>query len=164
MSTLEDTVRSVVQEMIKSEELFTALDVSNKVKLQLPFVRHREVRDVVRALFTSDIEPAGWARTPIQVKLPNGNPETAVLYHPLSASWNLDDKYDDQKREQAALRPGTNPVSTGVAAPVAVTVVQGGPIAPVVTPVVAPAPVPSPTARQQWANLFTSQPSLFPTK
>lgn len=154
MATLEDTVRSVVEEFVKNEELFTALDVSNKVKLQQPLARHREVRDVVRSLFTTVIEPKGWARSPIGVTLPNGNQETALLYHPLADSWDLDTKYDQQKRQQAAVQPAKQ------AAAAVAAVTQPAP-APVVAPVV---PAPVQTARQQWDSLFKTQPSLFPTK
>src|SRR5579885_948704 len=163
MANLEDTVRQVVEEFVKNNELFTALDVSNKVKMALPFARHREVLEVVRALFTSDIEPQGYARSPIGVTLPNGQQETALLYHPLADSWDLDSKYDAQKRAQAAI----NPVQSAQA-PAASTTVSTLP-APATT--VAPAPVAAPvipapvqTARQQWDQLFQTQPSLFPVK
>lgn len=149
MATLEDEVRSIVNSFMQSGELFTALNVSNKVKLTLPFARHREVRDIVRGLFNSVIEVAGWARTPIQVKLSDGSTTDALLYHPLSDSWNLDSKYDDQQRQQAALQ-------TGAQAPT--------PIAVPSTPVPAQAvSVPLP-AKDQWAQLFNTQPSLFPRK
>jgi hypothetical protein len=156
MSNLEDTVRSVVEEFVKSNELFTALDVSNKVKLALPFARHREVREVVRGLFTSDIEPKGWARSPIAVTLPNGNQETALLYHPLADSWDLDTKYDTQKRNQAALNPAQQAVA------VVTQAVTTPPPAPVAAAPVVPAPLQS--ARQQWDSLFKTQPSLFPSR
>ena len=111
MTQLKDEIRSVVEAFMKNDELFTALDVSNKVKLALPFARHSEVRDEVRALFLTDIEPEGWARSPIPVTLPNGRQETALLYHPLSASWDLDKMYDAQKRAQASFKPGTPPTT-----------------------------------------------------
>lgn len=114
MATLENEVRSVVESFLKSGELFTALDVSNKVKMALPFARHREVRGVVRGLFTTDIEPAGWARTPINVTLPDGSTAEALLYHPLSDSWDLDSKYDAQKRQQASVHSGSGNVPTVV--------------------------------------------------
>lgn len=158
MANLEDTVRQVVNDMVNSNELFTALDVSNKVKLQLPFARHREVREVVRGMFSTDIEPKGWARSPIPVTLPNGNQETALLYHPLSDSWDLDTKYDAQKRTQAAISPAKQaqvPTSGFV---------QAGPITSVAPATIPVVPPPVQTARQQWDSLFQTQPSLFPTK
>lgn len=109
MANLNDVVDSVVASFVSSGELFTALDVSNKVKEALPFARHREVRDLVRSMFSQLIEPAGYAKTPINVQLTNGTTTEAILYHPLADSWDLDVKYDTQKREQAALRPGSNP-------------------------------------------------------
>src|SRR5574338_58566 len=104
MAQLENEVKSVVSSFLQSGELFTALDVSNKVKMVLPLARHREVRDIVRSLFTTDIEPQSWARTPIQVTLPDGSSAEALLYHPLTDSWDLDSKYDAQKRAQSAVR------------------------------------------------------------
>jgi len=154
MTTLDSEVRKVVENFVHSDELFTALDVSNKVKLAMPFARHSEVRDVVRSLFTNELQHDGWARTPIQVTLPDGRQETALLYHPLTDSWDLDLKYDNQKRAQASFRPGSTPVT---AAPPAQTP------APVVQTAVAQPPAPQPT-RALWDQLFNSQPSLFPRK
>ncbi len=169
MAQLENEVRSVVQGFLQSGELFTALDVSNKVKMVLPLARHREVRDIVRGLFTTDIEPASWARTPIQVTLPDGSAAEALLYHPLTDSWDLDTKYDDQKRAQAAVRnntpaPPTTQLPQAVAG-AASTQVFGwcGTPAPTPAPVVAAAPVALP-AKDRWNQLFTTQPSLFPRK
>ncbi len=160
MSTLEDTVRAVVQDFMKGGVLFTALDVSNTVKQVMPFAKHREVRDVVRAMFTTDIEPQSWARTPIQVTLEDGTTAEALLYHPLSDSWDLDNKYDNQRRALTSHRPSAQiPVTTvQPSAPVAQ--------APVATaPAQSPAPVaPMPTARTLWDQMFQTQPSLFPHK
>lgn len=158
MTTLDSEVRSVVQAFMQSNELFTALDVSNKVKVALPFARHREVRDLVRGMFTTDIEPAGWARSPITVTLADGTQAEALLYHPLSDSWDLDNKYDQQKRQQASFQPGS--------APVAVTASSNGTVtpAPVAAPIPTPPAVQSLPAKDLWAQMFNSQPSLFPRK
>lgn len=166
MANLQDEVRSVVQAFVQSGELFTALDVSNKVKMTLPLARHREVRDIVRDLFTSDIEPQSWARTPITVTLPNGTQADALLYHPLTDSWDLDTKYDNQKRSQAAVRP-TSVAAQALGVPA--TPIPGLPVPvtahpmPKVIPVVAAAPAVLP-AKDRWAQLFNTQPSLFPRK
>jgi hypothetical protein len=144
MSNLEDTVRSVVQDFINREVLFTALDVSNSVKQSLPQVRHREVRDVVRSIFSTEIETQGWARTPITVTLGDGTAAEALLYHPLTDSWDLDNKYNTQQRQAVPVRPVQQAQAT-IAAP-------------------APVAVPLPTARTLWDSLFQTQPSLFPKK
>src|SRR5271169_3274848 len=102
---LEDKIKEVVQDFIDSNVLFTALDVSNAVKQVMPNTRHREVRDVVRSIFASNIETQNWARTPIIVNLEDGTTANALLYHPLSDSWDLDNKYDVQKRAQTSFRP-----------------------------------------------------------
>jgi hypothetical protein len=164
MSTLEQEVRSTIESFMKNGELFTALDVSNVVKQSLPFARHREVRDIVRALYASDMQTAGYARTPIAVILEDQTTAEALLYHPVSDTWNLDAKYDDQKRAQASMKPlpALNIAPTPVTAvtPVTVPVVQAV-VAPTVTPVVA---APAPLARDQWNAMFNSAPSLFPRK
>lgn len=154
MTTLDSEVRSVVQAFLQSGELFTALDVSNKVKMALPFAKHREVRDVVRGMFTTDIEPAGWARTPITVEIGGGQTAEALLYHPVSATWDLDNLYDAQKRQQSAVHTGSATI------PVAAPVVN--------VPAPAPAAVQQAVVQAQahdlWSQLFNNTPSLFPRK
>lgn len=174
-NTLEDLVRSVLQSFIKDEVLFTALDVSNKVKETMPLARHREVRDIVRSCWSSEIDPAGYGRSPITVTLSDGTTAEALLYHSLADSWDLDAKYDAQKRAQVAVKPQQT------SAPVAVTI--GNQTASVsadgtlvITPVKLPpsavtAPVATPTqtvpvvttnVRDLWDQMFKTQPSLFP--
>jgi hypothetical protein len=181
MSTVDSVVRSTIQDFVRDGVLFTALDVSNKVKEALPLARHREVRDLVRASFTVDIEPASYARTPITVILENGDKAEALLYHPLVDSWDLDAKYDAQKRAQTA----TQPVASVQAIQAAMTVISnpanlsvpvtGFPVfmkpLPASKVVAAPVPTPVPTpdpataaSRVLWDNLFKAQPSLFPRK
>ena len=177
MSDLESTVNEVIASFIDDEILFTALDVSNKVKESLPSARHREVRDVVRNAWHDTIEVAGYGRTPISVTLTNGSTAQALLYHPLHDSWDLDSKYDAQKREQVA----TAPMSASVATPVtvgssSVSVSDDGDIvvtsasnitvaAPAVKVVSSPKkdskPADSPI-RDQWKQIFATQPSMFP--
>jgi hypothetical protein len=155
MQTLEDLVRATVESFVQNNTLFTALDVSNAVKVTMPEARHKNVRDVVRNLFTTNIEPHGWERSPINVTLLDGTTAQALLYHPLSASWDLDAEYSAQKRSQVSARPQTVVPAT-IAADGTVTVTQS----PIMTaPVVAQA-----AARDLWSNMFNSQPSLFPRK
>ena len=156
MSNLKDEVLNVVLNFLAAGEMFTALDVSNKVKETLPFARHREVRDEVRALFPTNIEPEGWAKTPISVTLDDGSKAEALLYHSLVDSWDLDAKYDAQKRAQTSARPNVTstpplPAPSVVAKP-----------APTPKVVVAPTTPVKDTARDQWSQLFGSKPSLFP--
>jgi hypothetical protein len=173
MASLEDTVRSVVQDLIKNEVLFTALDVSNTVKQSQPHARHREVRDVVRGMFTTDIESQGWAKTPITVTLQDGSTAEAILYHPLTDSWDLDNKYSTQQRSAVSFKPATAAAAT-------VALAQAQATAPATTAAQtqmttgitglplnnppAPAPTPAPAPRDQWASLFSTTPSLFPSR
>lgn len=160
MNTLENEVRSAVTNFMNNGELFTALDVSNKVKLTFPFARHREIRDMVRGMFTTDIEPVGWARTPITVTLADGSTTEALLYHSVSDAWDLDVKYDAQKRSQGSMQ-SQSPVQSPLTLPVVT-------VAPVTQTTAAPAPVvPQLTqaqAKDRWVQLFNSAPSLFPLK
>src|ERR1035437_3150276 len=96
--TIDQLTKEVVQDFVSCSVLFTALDVSNKVKEKMPFIRHRECRDAVRNMFVSDIEPMGYARTSIAVTLSDGTTTEALLYHPLVDSWDLDNKYSAQQR------------------------------------------------------------------
>lgn len=167
MTTLNDEVRSVVKSFIQSGELFTALDVSNKVKLALPLARHREVRDEVRGMFTTEIEQAGWARTPITVTLTDGTSAEALLYHPLTDSWDLDNKYDAQKRAQAALSPASKAAQAlGIVPTVPLPAGLPVPVTPNPMPkvVAATASAPALNTKDAWMQLFNTTPSLFPRK
>jgi hypothetical protein len=155
---LEDTVQQVVKSFMDSETLFTALDVSNKVKETLPNARHREVRDIVRTLFLTQLQPFGWARTDITVTLEDGTAQTAMLYYPLTQSWDLDTLYDNQKRSQKSVKPSPTalPVFPSFLAPAQPTAFPST----VAQPVSAP-PV---SAHDRWKGFFQSRPSLFPRK
>jgi hypothetical protein len=174
MKTLDEVVLDVVNDFVSKAEPFTALDVSNKVKETFPLARHREVRDLVRDLFVNDLANRGYARTPINVTLNDGSTVTAMLYHDLSDSWDLEAKYDAQKRSQNAVKPGVVSVPT-VSTPA--TMAPNGTITvttlPSSTPVqattvtvvpVKAAPVKPMPARDVWDQLFKTQPSLFPRR
>lgn len=170
MNTIEDTVKLIIKDFIANEVLFTALDVSNIVKQTIPTAKHRNVREVVRSLFTTDIEGQGWARTPITVNLADGTTAEALLYHPLTDSWDLDNKYNTQARQATSYRPAVAAAAT-VAAAQAQTTVPASTLtttapASVVTapPAPAPTPAPAPSPRDQWSSLFQTQPSLFPKR
>jgi hypothetical protein len=167
MSNLEMLVGSVVDVFVSRNELFTALDVSNEVKKASPMARHREVRDIVRAVYsTGSMED--YARTPIEVVLEDGSKTEALLYHPLSASWDLEKLYDDQKRAQGSAR--STPSAAVNATAVALPVVQAPTVTTTVVPNVVSATVqsitvmpvpPVNTSRQLWYNVFGSN-NLFP--
>ena len=157
-SNLENEVRSVIRDFIDQGNLFTGLDVSNKVKLSVPFARHSDVSELVRDLFTTEIESSGYGRSPIDVVLADGSKRTAMLYHSLADTWDLDTKYDSQKRAQTTLKPVQVAQAVVAAAQVATN-----PVATVsaVSPAV---PAVNLSARAQWDSLFKSTPSLFPRK
>ena len=161
MNTLQDTVRAVVEDLVHTEQLFTALDVSNKVKVQLPNVRHRDVRDQVRVLFDTWMTSMDYERTPITVTLEDGSTAKAMLYHSVDL-WDedLDKLYDQQKRSQVAIKPIAPTPLTNIASVATMAPMPG---AATVT-IAMTAPVPMPKAHELWSSLFATQPSLFPTK
>jgi len=159
MSTqqLSDVIQAIINDWVKEEKLFTALDVSVEVKQTLPYARHREVRDIVRAEYSS-MQNSSYGRTDIDVTLADGTAAKAILYHPLSDSWDLDAKYSAQQRAQIIQAQPVVPVT-----PVSVT-----PVTPQMT-LIAPTapPIPSPTVnpnKHLWDSLFDTQPSLFPRR
>ena len=158
MTNLEDVVRGIIEDFMKNNVLFTALDVSNAVKAQMPFVKHRDTRDLVRQLFTTDIEPQNWTRTPITVNLSDGSAATALLYHPLSDSFDLDTKYDAQRRSQVS-KANTSAITAPVSSvpPTPVSTVS-------VSVAVAVSPAQPVSAHDAWDQLFDNQPSLFPNR
>ena len=158
MQQLEDLVFDTVMAFMGNGTLFTALDISNKVKETMPQARHREVRDEVRSLFANVIEPAGWARSSIAVTLEDGTSQSALLYYPLSASWDLDNQYDAQKRAQTLAKvPQQNPLAAVVNASAVAS--SSNPLPVTVTSATAQA-----ATRDLWKQMFNSQPSLFPRK
>lgn len=174
MTNLEDLVGKIVSDFVSSGTLFTALDVSNEVKKAMPWARHREVRDAVRVQFP-DMELNGYSKTPVTVNLPDGTTAQALLYHSLSDSWDLDSKYDAQKRSQSVVKPTTTQVVQAAACnanPVAnnaATVVCTAPAQLTVAPNVsndknADQSTNSGKNNSTWDQLFKHQPSLFPRK
>lgn len=162
MSTVKDKVSEIIDSWIDQSILFTALDVSNTVKKDLPLARHSEVRDFVRDLFPQ-MQVEGYNRTPINVTLPDGSVREALLYHHLSDSWDLDTKYGDQKRSQTVVYPvaAAKPV-VAPSVPV-VSVVATVPVAVSAPAVLVPpnTPVTVTDPKQLWDSLFTGT-KLFP--
>lgn len=178
MLNINDIVKNVVIDFVKEQKLFTALDISNEVKKSYPFYRHKEIRDNVRSLFSTEIETANYTKTPITVNLEDGSTAEALLYHPLVDSWDLDAKYDAQKRAQVAKQPGVpaqapvqaalnvllDPANLSVPVAGLPTLMKPTPMPKVVSttvPAVDPAVA---SSRAMWDNLFKAQPSLFPRK
>jgi hypothetical protein len=99
---VENVTRRVMDRFGCEGFLFTALDVSNQVKLSLPGVRHREVAPIVRDLFDDGVMGATYLQTLIDVQLPNGQATQAFLYHLDSDD---PDDYAGTQRQQAAIPP-----------------------------------------------------------
>jgi len=154
---LGDNVRAKVLEFMLNGKLFTALDVTREINTVFPFARHREVRDFVRGMFASDIQPNGWTRTPIGVTLSDGTQAEALCYHPDSI---LDPEFVYYQKP-VATQPATTTPQQLTFPNFAVTTTQ-----PVVTATTsAPTVQASATAepfKDRWMQLFNSAPSLFP--
>jgi hypothetical protein len=176
MNQLEqDAVRAIVKDFMSKDLLFTALDISNEAKKAMPHLRHREVRDVVREMFANSMQSTGWARSDISVTLADGTPQTAHLYYPLSASWDLDSQYDAQKRAQISTKPSAAQTAAAQALVAAVVDAVTDPLT--VTAAVAQGVADAATdtaqavatsivnsAHDLWKGMFQSKPSLFPLK
>lgn len=165
MSTqqLSDVVRGIVNDWVQEGRLFTALDVSLSVKQTMPYARHREVRELVRLEY-NNMQNSSYGKTDIDVTLDDGSAAKAILYHPLSDSWDLDKKYGDQQRSQTLKSKPVQPVSvTPVTPPVNFCGTTIPPTQPVQTPVAAPAPATNPN-KPLWDAIFSSAHSLFPTR
>jgi len=95
--------------------MFTALDVSNEVKGQLPGVRHRQISQIVRELY-ADRVMGDYTRTTIDVVIAGGKVVQAFLYHDVGDD---PDDYDGSLREQRAapVTPGGRSVSGVPAGP-----------------------------------------------
>ncbi len=94
--------RSVMDDLVGQGFMFTALDVSNEVKLRVDGVRHREISPLVRELFDEGALGDDYTRVLIDV-LAGGKTLQAYLYH------HEDDDpedYDGSLREQKARPPG----------------------------------------------------------
>lgn len=156
--SLEDVVSVVIDNFMQQSALFTALDVTNEVKKTMPFARHTEIRDIVRELYNTTIQNGDYTRTNITVTLMNGRTRDAFLYHPLSDSWDLDTKYDAQKRTQVAATSMASITTPPIALPPVTTAAAAAPVV-VASP---PAPAKPVDPKQMWDNLFGTT-KLFPT-
>ena len=78
---VESTTRDVIAEFCRYGQLFTALDVSNEVKVRITGVRHREVSPVVRSIYEAGDMDSDYTRTTIDVDIGGGRKAQAFLYH-----------------------------------------------------------------------------------
>lgn len=178
---VDDLVESILRDFAKDSKLFTALDVSNAVKQTVPQVRHKEVRDIVRSMFSTLEREYDYARTPIKVTLEDNSQVDALLYHHIGDSWDLDVKYSDQQRSQRSLKGNVASSSSASINPLAyVTVNDSGKVTSVEiddlgvkvsssgsinvkAPDQAAVQVSVTSPKDMWDNLFNSKP-LFPLK
>lgn len=99
----------VMERLVEQGFMFTALDVSNEVKIELDGVRHREISPIVRELFDDGALGDDYTRTTIDV-LAGGKTVQAFLYHHEDDD---PDDYDGDLREQKAKPPGARRGSSG---------------------------------------------------
>jgi hypothetical protein len=154
--TLADEVYAAVQNMMGSNTPFTVLDITNVVKENLSTARHWQVRDEVKKLYDTDIQPY-WTRSSITVNLEDGSFTQAMLYHPASLQTHeLDAVYDSQKRSQVSLKPNASVLDPNDQATISLTVDTN------TTSISGTTTMPTPDARLVWKQLFDTQPSSFP--
>jgi hypothetical protein len=99
---VENVTRRVMDRFACEGFLFTALDISNQVKLSLPGVRHREVAPIVRDLFEDGVLGESYMQTLIDVQIPGGQTTQAFLYH---LEDDDPDDYAGTQRQQRAIPP-----------------------------------------------------------
>lgn len=165
MTKLDNLVHDILTNFIEDKKLFTALDISNEVKKIIPNSHHKEIRDIVKSFYDEMVD-CNYFSTPITVNLNNGYTATALLYHPLEDSWDLDNKYDLQKRSQQATIPidNTTTDNSGLPPKPATGFIKYGDdttdnnINDVVVT------TSNTNVPKTWAELFASTKSLFPGK
>jgi len=136
MSDKRAVTLGVLERLVEQGFMFTALDVSNEVKLELEGVRHREISPIVRELFDDGALGDDYTRTTIDV-LAGGKTVQAFLYHHEDDD---PDDYDGDLREQKARPPSAR---------------RGAPV-----PSPAPTSDPAPAAAPAGPNLDVSELSL----
>lgn len=120
---IENVTRRVMDRFACEGFLFTALDVSNQVKLSLPGVRHREVAPIARDLFEDGVLGESYMQTLIDVQIPGGQTTQAFLYHLESDD---PDDYAGTQRQQRAIPPvPVQQLVSGGALPAELTVELG---------------------------------------
>lgn len=92
----KDIIENTVKDFLSNEKLFTALDVTNAVKKTIPYIRHSEVKEEIKALYKFVITDYDYTKTLIQVTLKDGTVTNAFLYHPISDTFDLDNKYKNR--------------------------------------------------------------------
>ena len=98
---LRAVTERVIDEFTSAAMMFTALDVSNVVKLTLADARHRDISPIVRAMFDRDGMGA-YQQTMIDVLAGGAKPAKAYLYHLPEHPPSM---YDDSMRNQLAIPP-----------------------------------------------------------
>ena len=82
-NNLNEFVYDIINDWAHNRKSFTALDVSNKVKEITPYVKHRDVREVVRNMFAHLKEHYHYEKKPIDFVLNDGTAVKALLYYPI---------------------------------------------------------------------------------
>ena len=104
---IKDVVLDTVTNFVNHDNLFTALDVSNVVKKKLPYAKHSDVKKEIKEIY--DIfEENNYTKTLIEVTLKDGTKTNAFLYHPISDTWDLENKYTNR----SALAPVIQPLAS----------------------------------------------------
>lgn len=92
----KDIIENTVKDFLSNEKLFTALDITNVVKKTIPYIRHSEVKEEIKELYKFVIPNYDYTKTLIQVTLKDGTVANAFLYHPISDTFDLDNKYKNR--------------------------------------------------------------------
>lgn len=98
----ERIIKMTVEEMLQQGQMFTSVDVGNKIKLSGTWISNHEVATYLRdnVLWISQNLMILYKQTPIPVTIEDGSTRQASLYHPVGS--NPDDY---RERSQKALNP-----------------------------------------------------------
>lgn len=100
-------MRVMIEEFIQTKTAFTSVDLANKVKEKVGWIRNREVANMLRSDkdFDEALDDGDFTRELIQVTLHSGKVVDATLYLPLFTDANT--AYPDGKRNARCLTKGT---------------------------------------------------------
>jgi hypothetical protein len=100
---LMNLVEMTLEPKLQARESFTALDISNALKRESYPIRHRDVAEAVRDLYSAGaMDSFGYARTLITVMAEGDSAAQAYLYHPLAENPHF---YHDRAQEALPLPP-----------------------------------------------------------
>lgn len=108
--------RDVLEHLVDQGFMFTALDVSNEVKLRLDGVRHREISPIVRELYDDGALGESYTRTLIDVQAGSKTVQAFLYYDEDDDPEDYDCSLREQKARPPTGRRGSAPKAASASA------------------------------------------------